>query len=101
MAVHSPAYPSWKRHAQVRYRDPVTIDHEAKTPVYVQLAAILRDGIERGDYAPGRKLPSESALMHEHQLARGTIRKAMRLLADEGLAEVVPGRGVFVAERPN
>ncbi len=76
-----------------------TIDHEAKTPVYLQLAEILRDGIKRGDWAPGRKLPSENELLREHGLARGTIRKAMRVLADEGLAEVVQGRGVFVAER--
>ena len=77
-----------------------TIDHEAKTPVYLQLAAILRDGIERGDYQPGRKLPSENELLQRYRLARGTIRKAMRVLVDEGLVEVVPGRGVFVTERP-
>jgi DNA-binding GntR family transcriptional regulator len=63
-------------------------------------AAILRDGIERGAWAPGRKLPSENELLREHHVARGTIRKAMRVLADEGLAEVVPGRGVYVTERP-
>ncbi len=28
-----------------------------------------------------------------------TTRKAVRVLADEGLVEVVPGRGVYVAER--
>jgi GntR family transcriptional regulator len=77
------------------------IDHEAKTPVYLQLAAILRDGIGRGDWARGRKLPSENELLHEYGVARGTIRKAMRVLADEGLAEVVPGRGVYVTEQPD
>lgn len=77
----------------------MTIDHEAKTPVYHQLAAILRDGIERGQYQAGRKLPSETTLEQEYGLSRNTIRKAMRILADEGLAEVVVGRGVYVAER--
>lgn len=78
----------------------MTIDHDGKTPVYLQLAAILRDGIERGDYPPGRKLPSETTLTQEYGLARGTVRKSARVLADEGLVEVIQGRGVFVAERP-
>lgn len=48
----------------------MTIDHDGKTPVYLQLAAILREGIERGDYPPGRKLPSETTLTQEYGLAR-------------------------------
>jgi GntR family transcriptional regulator len=94
----------WGTYGDVGYRtatvDHVTIDHDGMTPVYRQLAGILREGIERGDYAPGRKLPSEATLMQEHDLARETVRKAVRVLADEGLATVVQGRGVFVIERP-
>ena len=78
----------------------MTVDHEGKTPVYLQIAAILRAAIERGDYPPGRPVPSESRLMQEHGVARLTARKAVRVLADEGLVEVVSGRGVYVAERP-
>jgi GntR family transcriptional regulator len=77
----------------------VTIDHDGKEPVYRQLAAILREAIERGDYAPGRPIPSEARLMQEHGLARETVRKAVRVLAAEGLVEVVQGRGVYVTER--
>ncbi len=66
------------------------------TPVYQQLVAILREAIERGDYAPGRPIPSESRLMQEHGLARETVRKAVRVLAAEGLVTVVQGRGVYV-----
>jgi DNA-binding GntR family transcriptional regulator len=78
----------------------MTIDHDGKTPVYMQLAALLREAIDRGDYPPGRRLPSETTLMQEHSLARETVRKAVRVLAADGLVEVVQGRGVFVAERP-
>ena len=70
------------------------------TPVYRQLATILRDAIERGDYPPGRSIPSESRLAQEHGLARDTVRKAIRILEDEGLVQPVQGRGVFVTERP-
>lgn len=77
----------------------MTVDHEGRTPVYLQIAAILRAAIERGDYAPGRPIPSETQLMQEHGVARLTARKAVRVLASEGLVDVVPGRGVYVIER--
>ena len=78
----------------------MTVDHEGKTPVYLQVAAILRDAINRGDYRPGRPIPSEARLMQEHGVARETARKAVRVLAAEGLVEVIQGRGVYVTERP-
>ena len=81
------------------YLDRVTVDHEGKTPVYLQIAAILREAIERGDYPPGRKIPSETRLMQEHGVARLTARKAVRVLVDEGLVRIVPGRGAYVIER--
>ena len=77
----------------------MTVDHDGKTPVYLQIAAILRAAIERGDYPPGRPIPSETRLMQEHGVARLTARKAVRVLADEGLVEIVRGRGTYVAER--
>lgn len=77
----------------------VTVDHEGKTPLYLQIATILREAIERGDYPPGRQIPSETRLMQEHGVARLTARKAVRLLADEGLVEVVTGRGAYVVDR--
>ena len=77
----------------------MTVDHEGKTPLYLQIAAILRGEIERGVYAPGRPVPSETQLMQRFEVARLTARKAVRVLASEGLVEVVPGRGAYVAER--
>ena len=78
------------------YRDDVTVDHGAATPVYQQLASILRARIRAGELAPGRALPSETTLMQEHGIARETARKAVRVLRDEGLVVVVRGRGAFV-----
>jgi DNA-binding GntR family transcriptional regulator len=37
--------------------------------------------------------------MQRYEVARLTARKAVRVLADEGLVEVVPGRGAYVTER--
>ncbi|WP_335992390.1 GntR family transcriptional regulator [Glycomyces sp. MUSA5-2] len=73
------------------------IDHEAPTPVYQQLAGILRARIERGDWAPNRQIPSEPQLVQTYGLARETTRKAIRVLIEDGLVVTVPGRGTFVA----
>jgi DNA-binding GntR family transcriptional regulator len=78
------------------YGDLVPVDHEAETPLWQQLAAILRAQIQSGKLPPGRVMPSETTLMQEHQLARGTVRKAIDALVHEGLVNRVQGRGTFV-----
>ncbi len=81
----------------------MSIDHRAARPVYLQLADILRARIATGELVAGRALPSETTLMQEHGIARETARKAVRVLRDEGLVEIVQGRGSYVvppADRP-
>jgi GntR family transcriptional regulator len=75
------------------------IDRDGPEPVYLQVAAILRARIERGEIPPGRALPSESTLMGEYGIARETARKAVRVLRDEGLVQIVQGRGAYVLPR--
>jgi DNA-binding GntR family transcriptional regulator len=41
-------------------------------------------------------MASEAALQQEYGLARKTVRRAIGVLVDEGLALVVPQRGTFV-----
>ena len=78
------------------YGDLVPVDHDAETPLWQQLAAILRAQIQSRKLPPGRVMPSETTLMQEHGLSRGTVRKAIDALADEGLVNRVQGRGTFV-----
>jgi GntR family transcriptional regulator len=78
---------------------PVTIDPQSATPVYVQLAGILRQGIEDGSYPPDRALPSIRTLQQAYGIADGTIQKALAILKAEGLVRTVRGRGVFVTAR--
>ena len=68
-------------------------------PPYRQIAADLRDRIERGELAPGDMLPSITRLSQEYGVAKGTAVKALALLHDEGLTVTVPGWGTFVAGR--
>ena len=84
---------------QVTYGDAVSVDHESNVPPYRQVAAVLRGRIESGDLAPRQRLPSIAGLVQEYGIARTTAAKALKVLVDEGLAEVVPGWGTYVTER--
>ncbi|HLI75443.1 MAG TPA: GntR family transcriptional regulator [Acidobacteriaceae bacterium] len=72
------------------------VDHMDPTPLYVQLANILRGMIESGDLQPRAALPSESYLQQQHGVSRGTVRMAIGILRDEGLVVTIGGRGTFV-----
>ncbi len=72
----------------------MTIDPDQPTPLYQQLAAILRGQIERGERT-GR-VPSIKTLAQTYGVAMGTAERALTLLRDEGLIVMVIGRGAFV-----
>jgi len=80
-------------------RMPIKIDLRSREPSYLQLAAALRERIESGEIRPEEALPSITYLVQETGLAVGTVRKAIKVLADEGLVVTVPGRGSFVTKR--
>ncbi|OLT36748.1 hypothetical protein BJF79_30730 [Actinomadura sp. CNU-125] len=79
----------------------MTIDPEARTPPYLQLAALIRRQIADGTIPVGRRIPSMHEIETEHGLARNTIAKAYRVLRDEGLVETELGRGLFVVKVPD
>jgi DNA-binding GntR family transcriptional regulator len=72
----------------------VEIDHESATPLYVQLAALLRDQIQNGTLT-GR-IPSVKTLTQDHDVSHITAEKALALLKDEGIIHSVIGKGTFV-----
>jgi GntR family transcriptional regulator len=63
---------------------------------YGALAAALRQRIVDGEWPPGTALPAETSLAAEHGVALGTLRRALELLAEQGLIERRHGRGTFV-----
>lgn len=68
----------------------------SSTPRYLQIAAILRARIDRGELPPGAPVPSEPAMQQEFGTARNTVRHAIEVLRDEDLVVTVPGVGTFV-----
>lgn len=65
-------------------------------PLWRQVAAFIRDAIERGELAPGDGLPGEQALADALGVSYDTVRKALGLLRDEGRIETATGIGSFV-----
>ena len=81
-----------------RHNRRVRVDHDDPEPVYLQIAEIIRGRIQSGQYAPGTPVPSIERIRQETGVAVMTIRKAMRVLAADGLVVIVPGKGTFVTK---
>lgn len=65
-----------------------------------QVADKLREAILAGEFAVGRKLPSEAQLTTAYGVSRTVIREAIAALRSDGLVEPRQGAGVFVLEPP-
>ncbi len=76
----------------------MALDFEGKTPLYEQLAQILREQIAAGEIPPGRRLPSKLALRQEYGVSQNTVERALDLLRGAGLIETSLGRGLYVTE---
>lgn len=66
---------------------------------YNKLIDDIKIQIKQKKYQPGDRLPSENAFAKEYEISRQTIRKALKVLEDEGYIFAVHGKGTFVSER--
>lgn len=73
---------------------------ESPRPQYRQIADLLRNAIERGEYPHGSAFPSEPELAQRYGVSRPTINRAVAILRGEGLVRVERGRGTIVREIP-
>jgi DNA-binding GntR family transcriptional regulator len=73
----------------------------AVQPLYQQVAAQLREGIETGTYPVGGPLPTEAVLCADLNISRHTARDALRLLEEAGYVSRRRGVGTYVlSNRP-
>ena len=63
---------------------------------YERLKSELYGKIVNGDWPVNSKIPAENDLAHKYRLSRGTIRKALKSLEDEGFLKAEQGRGRIV-----
>lgn len=75
------------------------LDRNAATPLYIQLADVIRDKIQRGEWVADQKIPSENELNHLYGISRMTARQVLARLVDEGLLFRVQGKGTFVSRQ--
>ncbi|MEU5940683.1 GntR family transcriptional regulator [Micromonospora sp. NPDC047548] len=78
----------------------MTLDPRSHTPVYVQLADLLRERIESGALPAGSTVGSETRLMQEYGIGRDAVRMAISLLRSEGLVSTSRSQGTRVRETP-
>lgn len=67
----------------------------------VDIAALVRREISKGNLQLHDRLPPERVLADTYGAARGTIRKALTLLEEEGFVEIRPGSGTYVVHQPD
>jgi DNA-binding GntR family transcriptional regulator len=66
-------------------------------PLHDDVTEALRDLIVSGELAPGAKV-REHALCTRFGVSRTPLREALKVLASEGLVQLMPRRGAFIAE---
>ncbi len=76
--------------------------HVSHSPIarYLQLATLFRNRIASGEWSVDARIPNVDVLADEFKVARGTIREAIRVLAEEGLIERFRAKGTFVRKSP-
>ncbi|MFD1538128.1 winged helix-turn-helix domain-containing protein [Nonomuraea guangzhouensis] len=72
------------------------IDPKGEQPVYLQVAASLRERIESGEWLPRHRLPRVAELESEYGVVRSTILEAINHLRDSGYVTTVPNWGTVV-----
>ncbi len=69
---------------------------DERLPLYQRLAEALKVAIAQRQWRPGDRLPSESDLATQYEVAPGTARQAISQLVDEGMLDRRQGVGTFV-----
>ncbi len=67
-----------------------------KPPLHQGLLEAIRALIDRGDLAAGARVP-ERALCERFDVSRTPLRECLKVLAAEGLVELLPNRGARIA----
>ena len=68
------------------------------TKVFEQIANQIEKRILNGELRSGDRLPTERELAEQFRASRTAVREAMKILAQQGLVEMRPGRGTIVID---
>lgn len=73
-----------------------TIERDSQQKLYVQIYAIIKDRIEKGEWSAGTQIPTEDSLCRTYDVSKATVRLAISELVREGLLKRQQGKGTFV-----
>ena len=74
------------------------VDVRSSTPIYVQIKDQVKEGVIKGIFQPGDKLPSVRELSTMLTINPNTVSKAYQELEREKAIETLRGRGTFIAK---
>jgi GntR family transcriptional regulator len=77
---------------------PASVLRRSRVPLYLQVAKLMRQKIERQEWAYGARIPTLDELEKEYEVSRITLRAALNQLEDLGIVQRTRGRGTFVAK---
>lgn len=66
---------------------------------YKRLYNLLLERIEKREWKPGEKLPSEGDLMVQYDASRDTVRKSLDLLVQDGFIQKAKGKAAVVLDK--
>jgi len=69
-------------------------------PLFAQLKESISKAIERGEFEPGDQLPSQRKLCKQYGMSHMTVRRAINELVNDEVIRAVPGKGLYVIEKP-
>lgn len=68
-------------------------------PLYERIADSIRQSVIQGNMREGDLLTGELDLMKQYKVGRETVRRALKILVDEGLIIRRPGKGTQICRR--
>ena len=72
------------------------LQRETSVALHSQISAAMRLKISSGEWPPNYRLPAEPQLAESLGVSRGTLRRALSTLIEDGALKQVQGRGTFV-----
>ncbi len=75
-------------------------EQKRRSSLAEQTAHQLVEMIQKNEYKPGEKIPTEMELAEKLNVSRSTVREAVKQLAARNVLVIQRGRGTYVAKHP-
>jgi len=76
----------------------LNVTYKSSEPIYKQIIKSIKKKISAKEWKEGDKIPSEEEMVAELEVSRGTVRKAISVLVEDGILEKIQGKGTYIAK---